>query len=407
MKKIEILKRDLQAKRQDLEKAIAENAENVSQLRENVETLIRQINVQKALDDAELALQTSQAEDPQEVKRFSFQSFLREAMNGHLTGLNAEMHQEAQKEAREFNRSIANFGIPSMVLRAIAGQNVTTPADGGVLVADERVRYYAALQNKLALTQAGANFLTGLVGNVPVVTGGTFTGQWLAEGADATMQKAAFNPYTMTPKRLAVMGAVTKQLLNQGSVDVEALIVDALVSAHAQALEAAAIAGSGSSNQPRGILNTTGIGSVAINTNGGALTHKAVVELESQITATNVDNNALRYLTNAKVVAAMKTTSIDAGSGTMIYDGQYANGFPVIKTNNVPSNLSKGTGANLSALIFGDFSKLLIGTWGGLDVLVDPYVLGASGQVRLIMDTYHDVAVAQPDAFAAIKDIIA
>lgn len=404
MKKIEMMKRDLEAKRSDLQKAIAENADNVSQLRENVESIMAQIDAQKALDDAELALKGVQ-EDPKEARQFSFQSFLREAMAGKLTGLNAEMHQEAQREAREFNRTISNFGIPSMALRAISGNSVS--GQGGVLVADDRVRYYAALQNKLALTQAGANFLTGLVGNVPVVSGGTFNGEWLAEGADASNQTANMTGYTMTPKRLAIMGAVTRQLLAQGSVDVEALIVDAIVSAHAQALEAAAIAGSGSSNQPKGILNTAGIGSVAMGTNGSALTHKAVVELESQITAKNVDNNALRYVTNAKVVAAMKTTSIDTGSGRMIYDGQFANGFEVLKTNNVPANLTKGSGSNLSALIFGDFSKLLIGTWGGLDILVDPYVLGASGQVRFIMDTYHDVAVAQPDAFAAIKDIIA
>ena len=402
-----MLKRELQAKRQELEAAISNNSENVGELKSAVENIIKDIDQQRALDAADLALKADTVEEPKEVRNFSFQSFLREAMAGKLTGLNAEMHEEAQREARSFNRTISNFGIPSMVLRAVAGQSVGTAANGGVLVADDRVRYYAALQNKLALAQAGANFITGLVGNVPVVSGGTFTGEWLAEGADATAQKSTLTGYTMTPKRLAIMGAVTKQLLAQGSVDVEALIIDSIVSAHAQALEAAAINGSGSNNQPKGILNTTGIGSVALGTNGAALTHKAVVELESQITAKNVNNNALKYIANAKVVAAMKTTSIDTGSGKMIYDGQYANGFEVLKTNNVPSNLAKGSGSNLSALIFGDFSKLLIGTWGGLDVLVDPYVLGASGQVRFIMDTYHDIAVAQPDAFAAIKDIIA
>lgn len=404
MKKIEQLKRELQAKRQELEKAISEKAENVNELRECVEGIIRQINEQKALDDAELALRSQSVAEEKEIRRFSFQSFLREALAGNLTGLNAEMHQEAQREAREFNRTVSNFGIPSQVLRAIAGQNVTTPSEGGVLVADDRVRYYAALQNKLVLSQAGATFLTGLTGNVPVVSGGTFTGEWLAEGAEATMQKMTFTSYTMTPKRLAIMGAITRQLLHQSSPDVEALIIDAITSAHAQALEAAAFNGAGG-NAPTGILNTTGIGSVAIGTNGGTITRQAVVELESTIAAKNVDTNSLKYVTNAKVVGALKTTPVAEGSDKVLMDSGVVNGYDVLRTNNVPSNLSKGTGTGLSAMVFGDFTKLLIGTWGGLDILVDPYVLGASGQIRFIMDTYHDVAVAQPDAFAAVKDI--
>lgn len=404
MKKIEQLKRELQAKRQELEKAISEKAENVNELRECVEGIIRQINEQKALDDAELALRSQSSAEEKEIRRFSFQSFLREALAGNLTGLNAEMHQEAQREAREFNRTVSNFGIPSLVLRAIAGQNVTTPSEGGVLVADDRVHYYAALQNKLVLSQAGATFLTGLTGNVPVVSGGTFTGEWLAEGAEATMQKMTFTSHAMTPKRLAIMGAITRQLLHQSSPDVEVLIINAITSAHAQAIEAAAFNGAGG-NAPTGILNTAGIGSVAIGTNGGAITRQAVVDLESTIAAKNVDTNSLKYVTNAKVVGALKTTPVAEGSDKVLMDAGIVNGYDVLRTNNVPSNLSKGTGTGLSAMVFGDFTKLLIGTWGGLDILVDPYVLGASGQIRFIMDTYHDVAVAQPDAFAAVKDI--
>lgn len=404
MKKIEQLKRELQAKRQELESAIEAKAENVAELKETVESIIRSINEQKTLDDAELALRNENPKEGEEVKRFSFQSFLREAMTGNLTGLNAEMHQEAQKEAREFNRSISNFGIPSIALRAIAGQNVTTPADGGNLVGKDAVRYYAALRNRLALTQAGATFLTGLTGNVPVVSGGAFTGQWLAEGADANVEKMSFGGSVMTPKRLAIIGALTRQLLYQSSPDVEALIINAITAAHAQAIEVAAINGAGGT-QPTGILNTTGIGSVAIGENGGEITRKAVVDLETAIAGYDVDLNILKYVTNSKVVGALKTTPIASGSDKVLMESNILNGYDVLRTNNVPANLTKGTGNGLSAMIFGDFSKLLIGTWGGLDILVDPYVLGASGQIRFIMDTYHDVAVAQPAAFAAIKDI--
>ena len=67
--------------------------------------------------------------------------------------------------------------------------------------------------------------------------------------------------------------------------------------------------------------------------------------------------------------------------------------------------LTKGTGTALSALIFGNFREMMIGTWGGMDVIADPYSKATSGMVRLITHGFHDIAIRQPKAFAAIKDI--
>ena len=80
--------------------------------------------------------------------------------------------------------------------------------------------------------------------------------------------------------------------------------------------------------------------------------------------------------------------------------------YKFAETNNVPSNLTKGSGTDLSALIFGNFSDLIIGKWGAVDVLVDPYSLGTTGAVRVIVFSDVDVAVRHAESFAAILDMI-
>ena len=82
------------------------------------------------------------------------------------------------------------------------------------------------------------------------------------------------------------------------------------------------------------------------------------------------------------------------------------NGFSVGYSNHVPSNLTKGSGTDLSALIFGNFNDLVIGQWGGMDILVNPFTKGKEGITELIATMYTDVAVLRPQSFAAILDII-
>jgi HK97 family phage major capsid protein len=190
-------------------------------------------------------------------------------------------------------------------------------------------------------------------------------------------------------------------------------------------LDAAAIYGSGSSGQPTGILNTSGIGAVAMGTNGAAFANGStsspsgldqVIQLERAVDVANALDGSLYYLANAKVVSALKQLKNSYGEylWQMSDDDTTAgtqgkiNGFPVARSNQVPSNLTKGTGTGLSALIFGDFSSLVIGMWGGLEILPNPYGSGfTSGAVDIRAMQTVDIGVRHPESFAAIKDIIA
>lgn len=348
-------------------------------------------------------------QEKNEAQRFSFAKFLREASGstGALTGFELEMSQEAIREAKTNGIVLNGLGIPYIILaskRAATGQNVGTSADGGILVQNEPMIYMEALRAKLVLASMGVTYLSGLVGNLPIVKGSSISASWTGETDEVSTTKKGFTKAEMSPKRLAITTAYSRQLLEQSSQDVDALIMADMVLAHANALELAAIQGGGA-NEPVGILGTSGIGSVVIGTNGGPITWPKLVELETNVAGKNADLGALGYLTNSKVMGALKTVERSANTARYLYENGQANGYKVGVTNNVPSNITKGTGTSLSAMIFGNFSDLLIGQWGGLDVVVDPYTLKKKGEIETTNNAFHDVYVRRTESFAAVKDL--
>ena len=340
------------------------------------------------------------------AKKFSLVKFITECKSGDLTGVEKDMHELAVREAKENGITLKGFGIPSMLLRgAFGGQNVTTPADGGHLAGSTKT-YQEALRAKLVLAQAGAQYLTGLVGDIEIIDGEAISAGWLAENADGGDTKKAFSKRTFGPKRNFVNVPISLQLLAQSSEDIERMIWDDILNAHAQLIEEAAINGSGASGQPTGLLNTSGIGTVAVGTNGGPLTWKQVVDLETQISLNHADVDGLSYVTNAKVRGVAKQTLKSAGVAGYIWEKDEMNGYKSHCSNLVPSNLTKGTASTkCSAVVFGNFKDLLIGSWGGLDIIVDPYTAKKQGAVELTLNGYNNVIVKRPKSFAAVKDI--
>jgi len=203
------------------------------------------------------------------------------------------------------------------------------------------------------------------------------------------------------------MTDISRRLLLQGSVDVENLIRNDLATTLALELDRAAINGSGSSNQPTGILNVSGIGDVAGGTNGLAPTFAHMIELETDVAAANADLGALGYMTNATIRGTLKQTEKASSTGQFVWDDGTMNGYTALATNQVPSNLTKGTSSDCSAVIFGNWNDLIIGQWGALDILVDPYTGGASGAVRVRAMQDVDIAVRHAASFSAMQDALA
>ena len=376
---------------------------------DEVNALTQELNDARSIEAAEQAAAARQLQDleKKENRRFSITKFLREAAEGKLSGLEAEVAEMGAKEYERMGLSRKGFVVPMAALRSSAGQNYSTNADGGYAKEEAAPTYLEGLKDRLVVNKLGAHVLGDLVGTVPFVSAGAISAAWLAEGAEASVSKSTFAKVSLTPHRNAVIGAFSKDLLRQTSIDIDNVVMGLLLDAHASLIESACINGSGSSNQPRGILATSGIGDVDGGDNGAAISWANVVKLETAINAENANRGKLGYLTNAKVIGAMKTTEKASNTARFVldFDGSL-NGYPVEWTNLVPSNLTKGTSENVcSAMIFGNFDDLYVGHWGGVDIVVDPYTLAASADVRIVLNSWDDCVVVNPKSFAAIKDI--
>jgi HK97 family phage major capsid protein/HK97 family phage prohead protease len=358
---------------------------------------------------------------PREAEQFSFQRAILAQLDPNYARRQAGFELEASRAvAAKLGKEPQGLFVPNEVLRHQRHQRdlVTgTPGTGGYLVATEvqAASFIELLRARSHVLTLGATTLGGLVGNLSIPSQtGTATAYWLAEGSSPTESQQAFGQVPLTPKTVGAFTDFSRRMLLQATPDIEAIIRADLAALMAVEVDRAAIAGSGTNNEPTGILNTSGIGSVAIGANGGAVSWAHVLQLEEALANASADMGAMAYLTNAKVRRALKGTtkvSGDAGAGFIWSDEArdadgfgWMNGYKSAVSSNVPSNLTKGTGTNLSAMIFGNWQDLMIGQWGGLDLLVDKITLGTSGGTRVIALLDVDVAVRRAASFAAILD---
>lgn len=346
-------------------------------------------------------------QEKKELQRFSITKFLREARSGQLTGLEAEIANEGKDEFKRAQvGSAEGVFLPSFLVRNYSFTNASEANYGQALVTEGQMNYVEALRNAMVASKLGVRFLDGLVGQIPFVKGGGATAAWYAEEAQALVQKPTYAKYLMKPHGLQIIQGVTYDLLNSSSASIDALIMDDLRKAHASALDAAIFTGSGSSGQPTGILATSGIGSVAMGTNGGNLTYGKIVDLETAVGNANGLFGKPAYVTNSKVNGFAKQTPQIAGYPLYLFNDGKTNGYDVAISNSIPSTLTKGTASQVcSALIFGNFEEVLVGGWGGLQFIVDPLTEKDKRVIEIAAFAYHDVFVRRPECFAAIADI--
>jgi HK97 family phage major capsid protein len=213
----------------------------------------------------------------------------------------------------------------------------------------------------------------------------------------------------MAPKTLAAYVDVSRKLMMQSDPSVEAVLRDDVINSFARKIDEVAIEG-GNSNEPSGIIASVSGNVEAIGTNGGAIAYDNVVDLVRLVEEDNalLNEASAYFIGHPKVTAKLRTTSKQSSGveGNFILEpNNQMLGYNYLATSLVPSDLSKGTGSNLSALIFGDFSQLLVGFYSGVDVLVDPYTGGNAGTTRLNFLQDCDIAIRNDDSFAVCKDI--
>jgi HK97 family phage major capsid protein/HK97 family phage prohead protease len=346
-----------------------------------------------------------------EVKRYS----VMRALNALANPSDAAAQRAAAFEREcsdavgaKLGKSARGFFLPHDVQKR--DLVVGTASAGGNLVATDLLAgdFISLLRNAMVIMGMGTRMLTGLNGNIAIPRhSGAGTAYWVAESNAPTESQQSFDQVTMSPKTVGAYTDISRKLLLQSSLDVEALVQQDLATVLGLAIQQAAINGSGSSNQPSGLL-TLITPSVAGGTDGAAPTWDNIVELETDVSVANADVGTLSYLTNAKVRGKLKGTSKVSGQNGFVWEGGDTplNGYRAAVTNAVPSNLTKGSGTALSAIVFGNFADLLIGMWGTLDLMVDPYSNSTSGTVRVVALQDVDIAVRHAESFATMVDAV-
>lgn len=370
--------------------------------------LLEENQKRKAAEAKNIVFEASNPEvsekDEKDLSKFKFVKFLHEASEGKLTGVEAEMHAEAKSEAKEIGAQIKGYGVPGMILKRTSKEGVQsrdltagTDSQGGYTVPTLNQGFIENLRAALVLRSMGAQFLSGLTGDIDLprkATSATFS--WAAENATAGETNITFDLPQLRPNRLTGFLDLSKQLLIQSSLDVERMVIEDITFGAALAFDAAGINGSGIAPIPEGILNTTGIGAGG-NTLGIAnLTRDFLVDTKTAVAIDNALMGSLGWLFSPNTVGHLEKTKVDAGSGRF-----------VIENNREVLSYRYGVSTQVpdSALIFGNFRDLLMAQWGGLDIIVNPFTKAKEGLVEIVLHLFGDVETRHPESFAAITDL--
>ena len=368
------------------------------------------------------AASTSDKNERNEMaNKYSFKRAVEMAATGRREGIEFEMHQEAAAEFQRAGVSVAAHSVllPSDVFKRDMTATGGSPAgvEGGYNIQTNVGGIIDVLLPATVLNGLGVTRFDNLTGNLDLPQASTQPAAgWNTENGTATEKSPAFGKVSFSPKRLAAFIQVSNQLLRQSSNSIDAYVRQYLINAMAQELEKAAIKGGGT-NEPTGIIGNSnvnvifagGASSNSTNANGAAVVWADVVNAMKAVENSNAMGQA--YLTNPLVKAALQTTSRQASGveGNFILQSGAGelNGYPLAVTTNVPSNLAKGSSSTLSGMIFGDWSKLGIASWGGMELTVDPFSGATAGLTNMVLNSYMDVNLLQPKAFAVCKDIVA
>jgi HK97 family phage major capsid protein len=262
---------------------------------------------------------------------------------------------------------------------------ITVASEGEDVVETDFTSILEPLRAKNVLVNAGATFLTGLVGDVqvPVMAGSNVT--WEGETAAASDGAGSFSNVKLTPKRLTCYVDVSKQFLVQDSLDAENLIKRDIINAINSKLESTILgSAAGSATQPAGLFYVAA---------GDSLTSIAdygdICDLEADVEDANV-NGECKYVMSNKAKAALRGMIKGTNNTGMVFEHGQVDGTEAYNTSNVE-------GKNIA---FGDFSNLAIGQWGAIDLTVDPFTQATNGKVRLVVNAYFDAKVLREGAIA-------
>lgn len=270
-----------------------------------------------------------------------------------------------------------------------------TANQGQEIVSEDKKAILPPLLPRLIFSQAGATYMTGLVGNVSIPSYAGTTVAWKTEVEAAADGGGGFKEVNFAPLRLTAYVNVSKTFLAQDGVGAEALLLDNIAGAVTRMLEKTVLGPATlvANTQPSGIgykLNVANGGGVAELT-GVTITNAALIGLETTVDTANALDGNLAYITNSIGRGLLKGIDKGVANDTgdfLCSEDNKVNGYPLLVTNSIVSTY--GTGGTGNMVVFGNWKDLMIAQWGGYDITVDPYTMAKTNQVQIVINCYFD-----------------
>lgn len=292
-------------------------------------------------------------------------------------------------------RDARGFFVPHDLLSERAGMSKATGVGAELVATELRTDMFVDLMRAKAVVAAlGARVMNGLQGDVDIpkkIGGANF--QWLAEGQNVVLSQMDLTTVPLRLKTIAGGIPVTRKLRQQSALSVDQLIIDELITGMAIAMDLGLLTGNGQNNTPMGVFSQTGIPGISYAASG--ILFDDLVDMETKIATFNADVGALQYLTSIgqRGYAKKKKEDPTGNDSTKLWRGNEVNGHKAMASNQVPAD----------SWAFGDWSQLLIGLWGALDLNPDTATLAASGGLVLRAFQDCDTANRNPSSFCIAR----
>lgn len=334
---------------------------------------------------------------------------------------------ELEKEKFSFMRAVyamvhkdwSAAGFEKEVFANTRAMATTTGAGGGYLVPDQiSNEMIELLRAESVVMAAGATVYSGLQGGqykISKQTGGAVA-YWTAEAASITASDASFGELTLTPHALTGRCILSNEVMQHSTPSIEAIMRRDLTEARALTLDLAALRGTGTSNQPIGIVNTEGISTVAIGADGGDFTFDHAAAMEGTLEDANALKGALGFIMHGKVKRKLKSEKTLQFSGDTkgayimlpMSDNKLKEylGYNFGISSQMPTNLTKGSGTSLAEVIFGNFRDLIIAEWGSFEIAASSETSDAfeRNQTHIRIIQHVDIGIRHPESFCLIND---
>ena len=352
---------------------------------ERLTTLVEELPKTEKLEEIRLKaanlsgapVATTNNEEKEIVRDFSFGKAVRAAFGGKLEGVELEMAQEGEKEMNAIGRSSNGIVIPSMILnRAVITENGTS----GI----EQTSFVDAVYANTILADLGITRIsTSTDQRIPIL--GAVSTQWETEVSDAIDGGSAMSKKDLAPRRLAAYVDYSKQAAMQANSSLETALRNSIAQAVGAKVEYALF----TDDTANGAFEWLGNGKTELT---NASISALVLALIEEVQGNNHNRGNLGFALSNDVFSDVYAAAQVSGVSPLIVNEMIMG--MMAKFSNQIADITN------PAVYYGDWSKVYVAQFGGVEILMDPYTQAIKGTNRLILNSYWDMALVQDGAIS-------